>query len=215
MSADPLTISLETVIAASTDGKANSTDSRSTTGVTWTAPKTSCTWDSRPHSGGGSTPGGGGGRNAPASLNSSPGKPSLTQVVMAIRPPGRQTRTSSAAAAQWSGANIAPKVEITRSKLASSNGRSWASASIQATSTPASAARRRACSNSSGVTSQPTTFAPRCAAGIATFPPVPVPTSTRSMPGSIPTRSRTRAPTGSTNRAKLSQSPAAQVARVR
>src|SRR5215216_308890 len=50
-------------------------------------------------------------------------------------------------------------------------------------STPASAARRRACSKSSGAMSRPTTFAPRRAAGMATLPPVPVPTSSRSRPG--------------------------------
>jgi hypothetical protein len=72
------------------------------------------------------------------------------------------------------------------------------SASTHSTSTPAAAARRRACSNSSGVTSQPTTVAPRSAAGIATLPPLPVPTSSRSVPGSTPIRSSTRAPTGST-----------------
>ena len=45
----------------------------------------------------GCTPGGGGGINDPVSVNSSPTKPSSTQVVIAIRPPGRQTRTSSPA----------------------------------------------------------------------------------------------------------------------
>ena len=92
--------------------------------------------------------------NLPLSLKSSPAKPSFSHVAMTVPPPGRHTRTSSAAARRWSGANIAPNVEITRSNEASANGRSWASASTHSTSTPASAARRRACSNSSGVISR-------------------------------------------------------------
>ena len=139
------------------------------------------------------------------SVNSSPMKPSLTHVVIRTRPPGRQTRMSSAAAAAWSGANMAPKVETTRSKLASANGSAWASPSIHATSTPAAAACPRASSSSSGVTSSPTTFAPRSAAGIATLPPLPVPTSSSSTPGSMPARSITSSPACAINRAQLSQ----------
>ena len=60
------------------------------------------------------------------------------------RAAGRQTRNSSSAVRRWSGANMWPKVEMTRSKLASSNGSSCASASIHSTSTIASAARSRA-----------------------------------------------------------------------
>ena len=47
-----------------------------------------------------------------------------------IRPPGRVTRASSFAVWTWSGANIAPKTEVTTSKLASSNGSASASASM-------------------------------------------------------------------------------------
>ena len=151
----------------------------------------------------------------PVSLNSSPAKPSSAQVVMPTRPPGRQTRTSSCAAFAWSGANMAPNVDVTRSKLASSNGRSCASPSTHSTSTLASAARRRACSNSSGVMSQPTTFAPRSAAGMAIVPPLPVPTSSRSMPGSTPIASSTTGPTGAIVRETASQSPPAHVRRAR
>ena len=57
--------------------------------------------------------------------------------------------------------------------------------------------------------------APRSAAGIATVPPLPVPTSSRSIPGPTPILSSTSAPTGSTTLEKLSQSPAAHVARAR
>src|SRR3954471_2684842 len=121
--------------ASATESKRNTTSSRLISGDTPAAANISRACASTPHTGGGSTPGGGGGRNAPVSLNISATKPSLTQVVISTRPPGRQTRTSSTAAPAWSGANIAPKVEITRSKLASGNGSCWASPSTHSTST--------------------------------------------------------------------------------
>ena len=62
-------------------------------------------------------------------LNSWPMKPSGVQLARPILPPGRQTRTSSAAARSWSGVNITPKVETTTSKLPSANGSASASAS--------------------------------------------------------------------------------------
>ena len=43
------------------------------------------------------------------------------QAVRPMRPPGRQTRSSSAAARDWSGANITPNVDRTTSKVASGN----------------------------------------------------------------------------------------------
>src|SRR3954447_7269402 len=98
--------------ASSTDANRKITSSRVISGDTPAAVNISRACASTPHSGGGSTSGGGGGRKAPVSLNSSPAKPSLIQVVISPRPPGRQTRTSSAAAPVWSGANIAPKVEM-------------------------------------------------------------------------------------------------------
>ena len=55
-------------------------------------------------------------------LNNSPMKPSGVQFASPIRPPGRQTRSISAAARSWSGANITPKVESTTSKLAVGEG---------------------------------------------------------------------------------------------
>jgi hypothetical protein len=67
-------------------------------GVAPAAAKTSLTWLSTPHSGGGCTPSGGGGMNDPLSLKSPAEKPSSAQVVIATRPPLRQTRTNSAAA---------------------------------------------------------------------------------------------------------------------
>ena len=70
-------------------------------------------------------------------------KPSGVQLIIPIVPPGRQTRTSSSAAAWWCGANIAPTQDMTTSKLLSANGNASASASTQSSSTPRSAAIRR------------------------------------------------------------------------
>ncbi len=151
----------------------------------------------------------------PTVRNIVPIMPSGAQVVVATTPPARQTRTSSAPATACRGANMWPKVENTRSKLRSSNGSASASPSTQSTSTPASAARRRASLNSSGVRSAPVTVPPRCAAGMATVPPLPVPTSITSMPSSTPTRSIRRGPTASISFAISSKRPEAQTARLR
>jgi hypothetical protein len=69
---------------------------------------------------------------------------------MPIRPPGRQTRSSSAAVRSWSGANIAPQVDRTTSKEASEKGRSSASPSWKVAYSPSAWARWRACSSSVG-----------------------------------------------------------------
>ena len=82
------------------------------------------------------------------SLNNSPIMPSVVQLQSTIRPPGRQTRASSFATTSCLGANWTPQVESTRSKLASSKGRSSASPATHSTSTRAEAARSRAASNS-------------------------------------------------------------------
>ena len=87
-----------------------------------------------------------------------------------------------------------PKVEITRSKLASSNGSSCASASIHSTSTIASAARSRASESRAGEKSSPVTRAPARAAGIVALP-VPQATSSTSIPGSSSERSTITSPT--------------------
>ena len=50
-------------------------------------------------------------------LNIVPTAPSGVQLAIPIRPPGLTTRSSSAAAFCWSGANIAPKIDIATSKL--------------------------------------------------------------------------------------------------
>jgi hypothetical protein len=69
---------------------------------------------------------------------------------MPIRPPGRQTRSSSLAVRSWSGANMAPQVDTTASKEASGKGRLSASASWKVTSSPSAWARWRARSSSAG-----------------------------------------------------------------
>ena len=50
--------------------------------------------------------------------------------------PGRQTRVSSLATVAWSGANIAPKHEVTTSNSPSANGSASTSPSTQSSSTP-------------------------------------------------------------------------------
>ena len=126
--------------------------------------------------------------------NIRPIAPSGVQQQMPITPPGRQTRFISAAVRSWSLANMCPKVEITRSKLASSNGSCSTSASTQSISTIASAARSRAIASRSGEKSAPVTRAPARAAGIVALP-APQATSSTSIPGSSPTASTTCSPT--------------------
>jgi hypothetical protein len=101
--------------ASSTDGKSKLMVSRAIAALTPAALNTSATCASIiPPERRRFNPGGGGGIKEPVSLNSSPTKPSLTNIVIAIRPLGRETRVSSAAARPWSGANIAPNVDVTR-----------------------------------------------------------------------------------------------------
>ena len=58
-------------------------------------------------------------------------KPCGVQFAMAITPPGRQTRRSSAAARAWSAVNMTPKVESTTSKLASEKLKDSASSTLK------------------------------------------------------------------------------------
>lgn len=129
-----------------------------------------------------------------------------------MRPPGLTTRASSAAATDWRGANMIPNVESATSKLASSNGSASASASTHSTSTPAASARRRPGTNSSGVRSEATTEAPRCAAWIAALPLPAAMSSTRSE-GPQRAASAAIAPASQISCATASKSPAAHVAR--
>ena len=108
----------------------------------------------------------------------------------------RETRFISSAARRWSGANMCPKVEITRSKLPSSNGSSWTSAWTQSISTIASAPRSRASASMSASRSTPVTRAPARAAGMQPLPE-PHATSSTFIPGSTPTRSSSSSATAS------------------
>ena len=67
-----------------------------------------------PQSAGDCTPAGGG-RCLPRVLNIWPMNPAGVQLASPMRPPGRHTRASSAAACAWSGANMTPKVDSTTS----------------------------------------------------------------------------------------------------
>ncbi len=80
----------------------------------------------------------------------SPMKPSGVQPTSAIVPPGRVTRSSSAAACSWFGANIEPKTLRTASNDASGKGSASASPSRNSTSRPSAAARCRPRSRSDG-----------------------------------------------------------------
>jgi hypothetical protein len=71
-------------------------------------------------------------------------KPSGVQLARAIVPPGWHTRTSSAAARSWSGANMTPSMETTASKDSSSNDSASASPSTKRTGSRSAAARSRA-----------------------------------------------------------------------
>ena len=86
----------------------------------------------------------GGGTCAPTVRKSSPMKPSGVQLASAIVPPGLQTRSSSAAARAWSGANIEPKTDVTASNEPSGNGSASASPSSNSTARPSASARRAA-----------------------------------------------------------------------
>src|SRR5439155_1546917 len=106
---------------------------------------------------------------------------------MTIRPPGRVTRTSSFAASSGLGANIAPKMLTTRSKLSSSSSlRSDASPSwnLQLVR-PRLCARAFPASTRLLAMSTPRTFAPSLAAGKAVVPS-PQPRSRTSSPSVIP-----------------------------
>jgi hypothetical protein len=87
-----------------------------------------------------------------------------------------------------------PKTEVTTSKLSSSNGSFWASASIHSISTPASSAARLPRSSSEGVMSRPVTFAPVFAAGMVALP-LPQATSRTRSSSLTPAASTARGPT--------------------
>ena len=104
--------------------------------------------------------GGGGAAYGFMTANIRPMKPWGVQLASPIVAPGRETRTSSAAAASWCGANITPTQDMTTSNEPSAKGRASASPCRQSSSTPAASAVRRPASSSSGARSLATTRAP-------------------------------------------------------
>jgi hypothetical protein len=173
------------------------------------SPKSSRTFASSPQLNTGWTPGGGG-TCLPVAANTSfiidPG----AQFDMPIRCPGRQTRTSSSATRCWSGANIAPNVDMTTSYELSSNGRFCASATCVAICMPSLSARRFACSSNSGTKSVHVTSANRRAAARDAVP-LPPPTSSTRSPGWMSTLSASSSPCSTSSAPKRPKSPADQI----
>src|SRR5438105_125944 len=157
---------------------------------------------------------GGGGTYFVASLNCTPAKPVGVQFPITMRPPDFVTRLSSEATRSGRGANMAPKIEITRSKEPSGNSSFSASPSWKRAFTPSASARRRACSTRLAAMSTPITSAPRRAAGMAELP-VPHATSSTFVPGRMPSEPTKSSSICSTVRAMTPKSPAIQVARRR
>src|SRR5277367_4211577 len=119
-------------------------------------------------------PSGGGGVNAElvfSNCDTNVGSLGI-QLPMTIRPPGRVTRTISLATSKGLGANIAPKMLTTRSKLSSlSPSRLDASpSSNRMLVSPISFTRRLPASTRLLAMSTPRTSAPRLAAGTAVVP---------------------------------------------
>ena len=131
---------------------------------------------------------------------------------MPIFPPGFVTRSSSAAAISWCGANIAPSADIVTSNDASSNGRASASAWSHSSSTPSCRARSWPGGKSSGVRSEAMTSAPAAAAGMAALP-VPAPTSSTRWPGPMPSSRTMCSLSSATTGAIWEKSPEAHMAR--
>ena len=109
--------------------------------------------------------------------------PSGIQFAIATTPPGRVTRSSSAAVRCGSGANIAPKADSVRSKAPSGKGRSCASASTHSTASPR--VRLRPSASMAGARSDAVTSAPAVAAAAAALP-VPAATSSTRSQGATP-----------------------------
>ena len=85
----------------------------------------------------------GGGAYLPMVLNKKPTSPSGVQFASAIVPPARVTRTSSAAARSWSGANMTPKVLSVVSNAPPGQGSRSASPSVKVTVMCSASARSR------------------------------------------------------------------------
>jgi hypothetical protein len=128
-----------------------------------------------------------------------PAVPLGVQLAMARVPPGRQTRSSSPAAAPWSAANIAPTLDSTTSKAPVSNGRSSAEPGTQSIRRPSAAAARSPTAISSGVGSTAVTAAPVRAAGRVALPE-PAPTSRTRRPARTPAASTSAGPRSAMSR---------------
>lgn len=164
------------------------------------APKSCSTKSCSPQRGGaGGGVGEGGERGAMALHRRRPASaiaPSLTQLVITTRPPGRTTRSSSEATRSASGAKMAAKTETARSKRASSAGMAPASPWAQERVRPSRSARSRATCSRRAAGSTAVTSAPRRAAARAALP-VPQPMSSTRSPGRGRATSMTRAVAGS------------------
>jgi len=120
-------------------------------------------------------------------LNMSPMNPAGVQLAMAIIPPGRHTRVSSAATKSGRDANIAPIKLDDYVKLGIVIRQSFGIALFKGDVKSAAAARARAFSIQLVAMSQPVTSAPARAA-IRASCPAPQPTSSRRVPGVTPSR---------------------------
>src|SRR5439155_19382587 len=153
------------------------------------APNRSRTFSSTPQVIGLTKPSGGGGEYAVLTRSSWATKAGTFgfQFPITIRPPGRVTRTTSFATSNGLGANIAPKIETTRSKLSSARSfRSVASPHWKRRlARPSWSARAFPAATRFSAMSTPRTFAPSCASGTAVVPS-PQPRSRTSRPGVTP-----------------------------
>lgn len=129
-----------------------------------------------------------------------------------MRPPGRHTRSSSAPARDWSGANMTPKVDSTMSNAPSANGSRCASASCVSRVRPAAWARRAAACSNCGTKSVAITAAPRRAAARAALPEPATTSSTRS-PGWMSTARHSSSATTTCSAPARAKSPSAHIAR--
>lgn len=113
--------------------------------------------------------------------------PPGAQAVTDTTPPGRTARSSCAATAGESSANITPKAEVTTSRSRYDD-RSVNEPWCQSTAAPAASARLAASASIDGVRSTPWTNAPRRAASMATVPVPQATSSTRTPSRSRPSR---------------------------
>ena len=139
-------------------------------------------------------------RGAPVARKMSPIMLSGVQLTRPMRPPDLQTRSNSFAVRSWSGANMAPNVDRTTSKLSSSNGRAWQSATLVVSGSSSTTARAAAWASSSGTKSVAIT-SPNRRAAASEAAPLPAATSSTRSPARRSTVSHRRSPGRTANRA--------------